>query len=81
VADYVISRVTLIIILLQSTPFQPPKSSINGFFESIEGIWNKLWKSLADFITGKTCRYLLFFIYIYIYIYVLQALVLEGKQK
>ncbi|KAF3448500.1 hypothetical protein FNV43_RR09213 [Rhamnella rubrinervis] len=40
----------------QSTPFHPPKSSINGFFESIESIWNKLWKGLTDFITGKTCR-------------------------
>ncbi|KAK9276417.1 hypothetical protein L1049_005950 [Liquidambar formosana] len=38
------------------TPFQPPKNGINGFFESIESIWNKLWDGLADFITGKTCR-------------------------
>ncbi|CAK9179615.1 unnamed protein product, partial [Ilex paraguariensis] len=37
-------------------PFQPPKTSINGFFESIEDLWNKLWDGLADFITGKTCR-------------------------
>ncbi|GMY30216.1 protein HAPLESS 2 [Fagus crenata] len=40
----------------QSTPFQPPESSINGFFDSIESIWNKIWRSLLDFITGKTCR-------------------------
>nr|XP_048320613.1 protein HAPLESS 2 isoform X2 [Ziziphus jujuba var. spinosa] len=40
----------------QSTPFNAPKTSINGFFESIESIWNKLWNGLADFITGKTCR-------------------------
>ncbi|XP_040987934.1 protein HAPLESS 2 [Juglans microcarpa x Juglans regia] len=40
----------------QSTPFQPPKNDINGFFESIVSLWNKLWKSLADFVTGKTCR-------------------------
>ncbi|XP_050227311.1 protein HAPLESS 2 [Mercurialis annua] len=39
----------------QITPFEPPKS-INGFLESIESIWNKLWKGLADFITGRTCR-------------------------
>lgn len=37
-------------------PFQPPKTSINGFFESIEMLWNNLWAGLADFITGKTCR-------------------------
>ncbi|KAK4400683.1 protein HAPLESS 2 [Sesamum angolense] len=36
-------------------PFQPPKT-INGFFESIEEMWNKLWAGLADFITGKSCR-------------------------
>ncbi|KAG6636863.1 hypothetical protein CIPAW_11G140300 [Carya illinoinensis] len=40
----------------QITPFQPPKNDINGFFESIVSLWNKLWKSLVDFITGKTCR-------------------------
>ncbi|KAG8382287.1 hypothetical protein BUALT_Bualt05G0061100 [Buddleja alternifolia] len=37
-------------------PFQPPKTSINGFFESIEDLWNRLWDGLADFITGKSCR-------------------------
>ncbi|PON47674.1 Protein HAPLESS [Parasponia andersonii] len=42
----------------QSTPFHPPKNNINGFFDSIESIWNELWKGLTDFITGKTCRYL-----------------------
>ncbi|KAL5748675.1 hypothetical protein ACOSP7_025719 [Xanthoceras sorbifolium] len=40
----------------QITPFEPPKTSINGIFESIESIWKKLWKGLIDFITGKTCR-------------------------
>ncbi|KAJ7944873.1 protein HAPLESS 2 [Quillaja saponaria] len=40
----------------QGNPFQPPESSINGFFESIESMWNKLWTSFVDFITGKTCR-------------------------
>ncbi|KAF8379435.1 hypothetical protein HHK36_028870 [Tetracentron sinense] len=40
----------------QTTPFQPPKTGINGFFESIEGIWRKIWNGLADFVTGKTCR-------------------------
>ncbi|KAM7494206.1 hypothetical protein LguiB_028815 [Lonicera macranthoides] len=38
-------------------PFQPPKTSINGFFESIEIFWNNLLEGLADFITGKTCRF------------------------
>ncbi|XP_027182468.1 protein HAPLESS 2 [Coffea eugenioides] len=37
-------------------PFQPPKTSINGFFESVEELWNKLWDGLKDFITGKSCR-------------------------
>ncbi|KAI3453663.1 hypothetical protein Pfo_010326 [Paulownia fortunei] len=37
-------------------PFQPPKTSINGFFESIEELWNKFWTGLADFLTGKSCR-------------------------
>ncbi|XP_057978351.1 protein HAPLESS 2 [Malania oleifera] len=40
----------------QIGPFQPPKSTINGFFESIETIWNNFWDDLIDFITGKTCR-------------------------
>ncbi|KAL7111628.1 hypothetical protein ACP275_05G101400 [Erythranthe tilingii] len=37
-------------------PFKPPKTSINGFFESIEVLWNKLWTGFADFVTGKSCR-------------------------
>ncbi|TKY70911.1 HAPLESS 2 [Spatholobus suberectus] len=40
----------------QGMPFQPPETGINGFFDSIESIWNKLWTSLKEFITGKTCR-------------------------
>ncbi|XP_061337271.1 protein HAPLESS 2 [Gastrolobium bilobum] len=40
----------------QGMPFQPPETSINGFFDSIESIWNKLWTSLIEFVTGKTCR-------------------------
>jgi len=43
---------------LQIAPFLPPKTSVNGFFESIENIWNRIWEGLVDFITGKTCRYL-----------------------
>ncbi|KAK7814334.1 protein hapless 2 [Quercus suber] len=31
----------------QSTPFQPPESGINGFFDSIESIWNKIWRVLV----------------------------------
>ncbi|XP_009782609.1 protein HAPLESS 2-like isoform X1 [Nicotiana tabacum] len=38
-------------------PFQPPKTSINGFFESIEDLWKKFWENLTDFITGKSCSY------------------------
>ncbi|XP_031091603.1 protein HAPLESS 2 isoform X2 [Ipomoea triloba] len=37
-------------------PFQPPKSSIHGFFETIEELWNKLWEGLVDFLTGESCR-------------------------
>ncbi|PIN10939.1 hypothetical protein CDL12_16468 [Handroanthus impetiginosus] len=37
-------------------PFQPPKTSASGFFESIEVLWNRLWAGMADFITGKSCR-------------------------
>ncbi|XVF10664.1 hypothetical protein REPUB_Repub07fG0201900 [Reevesia pubescens] len=40
----------------QITPFQPPKTGINGFFESLEKNWKHLWESLVDFITGETCR-------------------------
>ncbi|KAK6274792.1 hypothetical protein POUND7_004501 [Theobroma cacao] len=40
----------------QITPFQPPKTGINGFFESIERIWKNIWEILVDFITGETCR-------------------------
>ncbi|RQO84718.1 hypothetical protein POPTR_001G109000v4 [Populus trichocarpa] len=39
----------------QIAPFLPPKTSVNGFFESIENIWNRIWEGLVDFITGKTC--------------------------
>lgn len=37
-------------------PFQPPKTSMNGFFASIEEMWNSFWSGLVDFITGKNCR-------------------------
>ncbi|XP_061973822.1 protein HAPLESS 2 [Populus nigra] len=40
----------------QIAPFLPPKTSVNGFFESIENIWNRIWEGLVDFITGKSCR-------------------------
>ncbi|XWS38409.1 hypothetical protein CRYUN_Cryun19dG0128700 [Craigia yunnanensis] len=40
----------------QITPFQPLKTGINGFFESLEKIWKYMWESLVDFITGETCR-------------------------
>ncbi|KAL2551097.1 Protein HAPLESS 2 [Forsythia ovata] len=36
-------------------PFQPPKTSMNGFFESVEELWNRFWAGMADFITGKSC--------------------------
>ncbi|KAL2990465.1 hypothetical protein AAZX31_11G203400 [Glycine max] len=37
-------------------PFQPPEASINSFFDFIASIWNKIWTSLTEFITGKTYR-------------------------
>ncbi|KAI5655551.1 hypothetical protein M9H77_32738 [Catharanthus roseus] len=37
-------------------PFQPPKTTVNGFFESVEELWDKVWGGAADFITGKNCR-------------------------
>ncbi|XP_022720021.1 protein HAPLESS 2 [Durio zibethinus] len=40
----------------QITPFQPPKTGIDGFFESLEKFWKNLWENLVDFITGETCR-------------------------
>ncbi|KAH1226014.1 Protein HAPLESS 2 [Glycine max] len=40
-------------------PFQPPEASINSFFDFIASIWNKIWTSLTEFITGKTYRYYL----------------------
>ncbi|XP_039011345.1 protein HAPLESS 2-like [Hibiscus syriacus] len=40
----------------QITPFQPPNTGVNGFFESLKKIWKNLWESLVDFITGETCR-------------------------
>lgn len=40
----------------QGMLFQPPETGINGFFDSIENIWNTLWTSLIEFITGKSCR-------------------------
>ncbi|KAG6781026.1 hypothetical protein POTOM_013906 [Populus tomentosa] len=39
----------------QFAPFRPPKISINGFFGSIEDIWNRIWEGLVDSITGKVC--------------------------
>ncbi|XP_027193351.1 protein HAPLESS 2 isoform X2 [Cicer arietinum] len=40
----------------QGMPFQPPETGINGFFDSIESMWNKLWTGFIEFITGKSCR-------------------------
>ncbi|OMO79427.1 Generative cell specific-1, HAP2-GCS1 [Corchorus capsularis] len=40
----------------QITPFHPPKTGVNGFFESIKKIWKNLWESLVEFITGEACR-------------------------
>ncbi|KAL8170399.1 hypothetical protein V2J09_022203 [Rumex salicifolius] len=37
-------------------PFVPPKSGKLGFFDTIRDMWNRLWNSLMDFITGKSCR-------------------------
>ncbi|XP_044476823.1 protein HAPLESS 2 [Mangifera indica] len=38
------------------TPFEPPETSITGFFESITSIGKNLWAGFIEFITGKTCR-------------------------
>ncbi|KAK8483812.1 hypothetical protein V6N13_021606 [Hibiscus sabdariffa] len=40
----------------QITPFQPPKTDVNGFAKSLKKIWKNLWGSLVDFISGETCR-------------------------
>ncbi|GAB4835882.1 Transcriptional activator [Ancistrocladus abbreviatus] len=40
----------------QITPFEPPKATINGFFDSIVDTWNRFWEGFTDFITGKSCR-------------------------
>ncbi|MED6119175.1 hypothetical protein PIB30_009278 [Stylosanthes scabra] len=40
----------------QGMPFQPPETGMNGFFDSIEHMWTKLWTSFVDFVTGKSCR-------------------------
>ncbi|GAB4836682.1 Transcriptional activator [Ancistrocladus abbreviatus] len=40
----------------QITPFEPPKATINGFFDSIVDMWNRFWEGFTDFITGKSCR-------------------------
>ncbi|CAJ1928095.1 unnamed protein product [Sphenostylis stenocarpa] len=47
----------------QGMPFKPPETSLNGFFDSIESIWNKLWTSLTEFITGKTLLVLLWLLH------------------
>ncbi|XP_022159670.1 protein HAPLESS 2 [Momordica charantia] len=40
----------------QITPFEPPKSKINGFADSINLIWKKFYESVVDFVIGKSCR-------------------------
>ncbi|XP_047341480.1 protein HAPLESS 2 [Impatiens glandulifera] len=37
-------------------PFWAPETSMNGFFDSIKRLWNKLWSGFADFMTSKSCR-------------------------
>ncbi|KHN13526.1 hypothetical protein glysoja_047840 [Glycine soja] len=44
-------------------PFQPPEASINSFFDFIASIWNKIWTSLTEFITGKTLLVLLWLLH------------------
>lgn len=51
-----ISKSLQTVNLLQITPFQPPKTGVNGFFKSLKKNWKNLWESLVDFITGETCR-------------------------
>ncbi|EPS72015.1 hypothetical protein M569_02742, partial [Genlisea aurea] len=38
------------------TPFQPPKTGVVGFFDSIREFWDAFWSGLADFLTGRKCR-------------------------
>ncbi|PIA49578.1 hypothetical protein AQUCO_01300398v1 [Aquilegia coerulea] len=40
----------------QITPFEPPKSDINGFFGPIQSLWKNLGDSFIDFFTGRICR-------------------------
>ncbi|XP_042503336.1 protein HAPLESS 2 isoform X2 [Macadamia integrifolia] len=40
----------------QISPFQPPKTGINGFFESIEVLWKRFWDGVGDFFSGRNCR-------------------------
>ncbi|KAL3599030.1 hypothetical protein D5086_006948 [Populus alba] len=50
---------TQILNFLQFAPFRPPKISINGFFESIEDIWNGIWGSACAamaFASERTLR-------------------------
>lgn len=37
-------------------PFQPPKTAVSGFFESIKEWWKNFWAGLIEFITGENCR-------------------------
>ncbi|RAL52657.1 hypothetical protein DM860_007425 [Cuscuta australis] len=37
-------------------PFQPPKTGVHGFFETLQQLWNKLLAGLTDFFTGENCR-------------------------
>ncbi|KAL7610752.1 hypothetical protein Lser_V15G09825 [Lactuca serriola] len=36
-------------------PWEPPKHGLQGFFESVEDMFFKLWHSMIEFITGKAC--------------------------
>ncbi|CAH9147814.1 unnamed protein product [Cuscuta epithymum] len=37
-------------------PFQPPKTGLHGFFETLKELWHKLLEGLTDFFTGENCR-------------------------
>ncbi|KAG7016949.1 Protein HAPLESS 2, partial [Cucurbita argyrosperma subsp. argyrosperma] len=43
----------------QITPFELPNKKENGFVDSIKLAWKRLWGNIVDFVTGKSCRYLI----------------------
>lgn len=44
-----------------SPDFGPKKNGVDGILASVEETWKSMWGSFIDFITGKSCRFVLFF--------------------